>query len=68
MFNLLIDSIPEIIFCKDKNLKYTTINEECKNFYFERGIYEVIGKNDLEFNLDKDFINTCNKTDKLVIN
>lgn len=68
MFNLLIDSIPEIIFCKDKNLKYTIINEECKKFYFERGICEVIGKNDLEFNLDKDFINACNKTDKLVIN
>lgn len=67
MFNLLIDSIPEIIFCKDNDLKYTIINKECEQFYKSRGVTEIIGKTDLDFNLDKDFLQTCTDHDKIVM-
>ncbi|MEF9992543.1 MAG: diguanylate cyclase [Peptostreptococcaceae bacterium] len=68
MFNLLIDSIPEIIFCKDINLNYTIVNKECEKFYNDRGVYNLIGKTDLEFDMNKQFINTCRENDKVVMN
>lgn len=67
MFNLLIDSIPEIIFCKDNDLKYTIINKECEEFYKSRGVNEIIGKTDLDFNLDREFLQTCTNHDKIVL-
>lgn len=62
----VIDSIPEMIFYKDKDLKYIGLNKECKKFYNDMGVKEVIGKNDLEFPIDKSFINQCYKHDKVV--
>lgn len=67
MFKLLIDSIPEIIFCKDNDLNYTVINKECENFYKSRGLDSIIGKTDLDFGLDKKFTETCTKHDKIVL-
>lgn len=66
-FNLLINSIPELIFCKDNDLNYTIINKECEKFYKSRGLNEIIGKTDLDFNLDKEFLQTCTENDKLVL-
>lgn len=63
-----IDSIPDIIFYKDENLKYKIINKKCKLFYENMGIHDVIGKNDLELTLDDNFIKTCNKHDLMAIN
>ena len=63
-----IDSIPDIIFYKDENLKYKIINKKCKVFYENMGIQDVIGKNDLELTLDDNFIKTCNKHDLMAIN
>ena len=63
-----IDSIPDIIFYKDENLKYKIINKKCKLFYENMGIQDVIGKNDLELTLDDNFIKTCNKHDLMAIN
>lgn len=68
MFNLLIDSIPEIIFCKDTNLNYTIVNKECKKFYNDRGVYDLIGKTDLDFDMNKEFLKTCRKNDEVVMN
>ena len=67
MFNLLIDSIPEMIFCKDNNLNYTIINKQCEEFYTSRGVNEIIGKTDLDFDLDREFTQTCTKHDKIVL-
>lgn len=67
MFKLLIDSIPELIFCKDNNLNYTIINKECEKFYASRGVNNIIGKTDLDFDLDKEFTETCTKHDKIVL-
>lgn len=67
MSNLIIDTIPEIIFCKDKNLNYTIINKECEEFYKCRGIDNILGKTDLDLPLDRDFVETCTRNDKLVI-
>lgn len=68
MLQNCIDSIPDIIFYKDENLKYKIINKKCKLFYENMGIHDVIGKNDLELTLDDNFIKTCNKHDLMAIN
>lgn len=67
MFKMLIDSIPEIIFCKDTNLRYNVINQECKDFYEVRGISNIIGKTDLDLPLDREFLETCTKHDQIVL-
>lgn len=67
LFKLLIDSIPEIIFFKDINLNYTIINEECRKFYESRGINNIIGKTDLDLPLDREFLETCNEHDKIIL-
>ncbi|MDZ5254092.1 diguanylate cyclase [Clostridium sp. LIBA-8841] len=67
LFKLLIDSIPEIVFFKDIDLNYTIINEECRKFYNSRGINNIIGKTDLDFPLDREFLETCNNHDKFVL-
>ncbi|MGL5346911.1 MAG: HD domain-containing phosphohydrolase [Peptostreptococcaceae bacterium] len=63
----IIDNVPEIIFYKDKHLKYIGINKPCKKFYNDRGIYDIIGKSDLDFPLDKEFIETCINNDRIVL-
>lgn len=63
----VIDSIPDLVFYKDKNLKYLGINKECEKFYNNMGITEIVGKNDLEFPLDISFITQCYNHDKIVI-
>lgn len=63
----VIDSIPELIFYKDKNLKYLGINKECEKFYNNMGVTEIVEKNDLEFPLDISFITQCYDHDKIVI-
>ncbi len=64
-FKNLIDSIPEIIFFKDNNLRYVLINKQCEEFYASRGIYDVLGKTDFEF--DPEYASTCVKHDKIVL-
>lgn len=63
----VIDNIPELIFYKDKNLRYVGLNKECEKFYLDRGIDNVTGKTDLELPLDKYFIEACSKNDKMVL-
>lgn len=67
MFQTFLNSIPEIIFCKDNNLKYTIVNDKCKEFYNDLGIDNIIGKTDLDFDLDKEFLKKCNDGDKKVL-
>lgn len=63
----VIDNIPELIFYKDNQLNYIGMNKACEKFYQSRGIYEVIGKNDLELPLEKEFIESCYNHDKQVL-
>lgn len=68
MLKTVIDNIPSIIFYKDKDLRYMGINKACEKFYNEKGIYEILGKNDLEFPFEGDFSEVCNKHDHIVLN
>ncbi|MBO3445053.1 HD domain-containing phosphohydrolase [Clostridium sp. CCUG 7971] len=63
----IIDNIPEIVFYKDNKSIYRGVNRHCVDFYENLGIDNVIGKTDLELYLDRDFVETCAKHDKVVI-
>lgn len=67
ILRIVIDNIPELIFYKDKNLRYLGINKECEKFYNERGVYDIVGKTDLELPLDKFFIEECTRNDLEVL-
>lgn len=58
----VIDNIPQLIFFKDTQGIYKIANKPCLDFYSEKGINNIIGKSDSELKLDKNFINTCEKT------
>lgn len=62
----IMDNVPSIIFYKDKDFRYMGINKPCEKFYADYGVHDIIGKNDLELPLDKEFIKTCNEHDKIV--
>lgn len=63
----IIDNIPKLIFYKDKDLKYLGINQACQNFYNSRGVYDIIGKNDLDFPLEREVVEACYRHDKQVL-
>ncbi len=68
LFETLINSIPEIIFCKDTNYNYSIANDKCYEFYKDMGIKDIIGKSDPDFEgLDENFTNTCRLHDMQVI-
>lgn len=68
MLRTVIDNIPSLVFYKDKDLKYIGINKACEKFYNEKGVYDIIGKNDLEFPLEEEFKEICYKHDNIVLN
>lgn len=68
MLRTVIDNIPSLVFYKDKDLKYIGINKTCEKFYNEKGVYDIIGKNDLEFPLEEEFKEICYKHDNIVLN
>lgn len=63
----VIDNVPQLIFFKDTQGIYKVANKSCLDFYSEKGIHDIIGKSDSQLKLDKNFFNTCEKNDKLVI-
>lgn len=67
ILRIVIDNIPELIFYKDKDLNYVGMNKECEKFFSERGVKEVIGKKDIELNLDEKFTKQCTEHDKMVL-
>ena len=46
--NKIIDILPGVIFYKDLNSKYVYANKECRDFYSQRGIPDIIGKSELD--------------------
>lgn len=63
----IIDIIPGVIFYKDAEGKYIYANSECKEFYEERGVYEIIGKTDAEINPDKKQVEKFVEDDKWIL-
>lgn len=66
-FKLLINAIPDIIFCKDMNLVYTVSNKACDEFYKSLGAESVVGKTDYEL-APKEMADECVKNDMKVLN
>lgn len=63
----IIDNVPELVFYKDNKSVYRGANKQCIDFYKNLGIEDVIGKTDLDLPLDRDFVETCAKHDKIVM-
>ena len=65
----IIDTLPNYIFYKDKNLKYVGVNKKWREHYNKCGTNEVIGKSDLDIeSISKDKAIEFIKQDKEVMN
>lgn len=49
----IIDALPESIFYKDKESRILGYNKKFEKYYNDRGITDIIGKNDMELYSDK---------------
>lgn len=63
----VLDVLPEMIFCKDTEGRYTYVNKECEEYYKKQGIDNVIGKTDNEINNDENAVNKFNESDRKVM-
>lgn len=63
----IIDSLPEAIFYKDKDCKFIGYNKNFSDFYNNLGIYDLIGKSDLEIYPDKETAKKFVDQDKEII-
>lgn len=63
----VMDHIPEIVFYKDQHLIYRGANKACMKFYNDRGIDVIIGKTDLELEMNPAFLKECHDKDVEVI-
>ncbi len=50
----IIDSLPEVIFYKDKDCKYVGCNKQFKEYFSRKGINNIMGKTDREICSDKE--------------
>ena len=63
----IFDSIPDFIFCKDMNLKYTRCNKKMEDFF---GVCEaeLIGKDDAEgLGANDEMVRLCNESDMMLL-
>lgn len=65
--NKIIDILPGVIFYKDLNSKYVYANKACRDFYSQRGIPDIIGKNDLDISQNKEQGKKFMEDDKHII-
>lgn len=63
----IIDSLPEVIFYKDKECKYVGYNKQFKEFYDEKGVTEIMGKTDKDICADKEAAVSYIEEDLLVM-
>ena len=64
----VFDSIPDFIFCKDLNLKYTRCNEHMEK-YFGVSEADLIGKDDAEgLGAPPEMVQACNESDMRILN
>ena len=67
MLKSLFDSIPDFIFCKDLNLKYTRCNKKMEDYF---GVKEadLIGKDDAEgLGAPEEMVRLCNESDRALL-
>jgi len=68
LLKTIIDSIPDCVFCKDENYKYTLCNKYMTNV-FGRKFEDIIGKNDIDaLGLSPENAAITNNIDRKVIN
>ena len=65
-FNAIFNSLPDLIYCKDVNRKFTDINEACKKF-FSVSDKDVLGKSIREVHNDLDQADRLLEADEIVI-
>lgn len=63
----IIDSLPEVIFYKDRDCRYVGYNKKFKEFYERKGVTEILGKTDEDICEDKQEALTYIKEDKKVM-
>jgi len=64
----VFDAIPDFLFCKDLNLKYTKCNKKMED-YFGVPESDLIGKDDAEgLGGSEETVRQCNETDRAVLN
>lgn len=63
----IIDSLPEAIFYKDKDCKFIGYNKNFSDFYANLGVYDLIGKSDLEIYPNKETAKKFIEQDKEII-
>lgn len=63
----IIDSLPEAIFYKDKDCKFIGYNKNFSDFYANLGVYNLIGKSDLEIYPNKETAKKFLEQDKEII-
>jgi len=65
--NAIFDSIPDFIFCKDMNLKYTRCNKHMED-YFGVSEADLIGKDDAEgLGAPPEMVQACNASDMKIL-
>jgi len=63
----IFDSIPDFIFCKDLNLKYTRCNKHMEE-YFGVSEADLIGKDDADgLGAPPEMVNACNESDMKIL-
>lgn len=63
----IIDALPEAIFYKDKDCKFIGYNKNFSDFYANLGVYDLIGKSDLEIYPNKETAKKFMEQDKEII-
>lgn len=63
----IIDSLPEVIFYKDRDCRYVGYNKKFKEFYERKGVTEILGKTDEDICEDKQEALTYIEEDKKVM-
>lgn len=63
----IMDILPGVIFYKDKDSKYVYANKDCRDFYEQKGINNILGKTDIEINENINLARKFLDDDKKVI-
>lgn len=64
----IIDAVPESIFYKDKESKFIGYNKKFQEFYYKRGVKEILGKTDLEIYSDETVAKRFIEHDQKIMN
>lgn len=64
----IIDSLPDAIFYKDTESKYIGYNKKFEDYYNQRGIFEILGQNDLDIYENQAVAESFIKQDQEVMN